>query len=206
MAENTRHPERILGLHYFFPAAKNRLVEVIKGQKTSQKAFDTAFKLQEQIGKVPVESKDSPGFIVNRFFVPWLNEAMRILNDGVADIATIEAAAKETFLIGMGPFELMNVTGAPITFHAANTLANELGEFYRPCPLIKNLIEHGQTWDLTGNPDRTRFEAVSKRLLQVVFDITSQMVHKENVCTAEACDLAAKTGLRWKKGPFELSL
>jgi enoyl-CoA hydratase / 3-hydroxyacyl-CoA dehydrogenase len=74
---------------------------------------------------------------VNRFFVPFLNEAARMLAEGVAGIPTIEEAGKRAFRIGMGPFELMNVTGIPIALHAATTLGNELGPFYAPHPDVK---------------------------------------------------------------------
>jgi enoyl-CoA hydratase/3-hydroxyacyl-CoA dehydrogenase len=89
------------------------------------------------MGKTPIRSADASGFIVNRFFVPWLNEAVRLLEDGTADIATIEAAAKATFGVGMGPFELMNVTGIPIAMHAATTLGEAFGPLYVPADKLK---------------------------------------------------------------------
>ena len=93
VAEPCKHKERVLGLHYFYHPAKNRLVEVIAGAATSRAAFDKAWAIQEQTNKIPIESADAAGFIVNRFFVPWLNEAMRLVEEKVADIATVEAAA-----------------------------------------------------------------------------------------------------------------
>jgi enoyl-CoA hydratase/3-hydroxyacyl-CoA dehydrogenase len=87
----------MLGLHYFYHPAKNRLVEVVAGETTDPAVFDAAWTLQEMIGKTPIRSADASGFIVNRFFVPWLNEAVRLLEEGVADIPSIEAAAKATF-------------------------------------------------------------------------------------------------------------
>ena len=197
-------PERVVGLHYFYHPAKNRLVEVIKGTKTSQATFDTAWRIQELTGKTPVDSKDRPGFIVNRFFVPWLNESMRIVEEGVASIATVEWAAKESFGVGMGPFELMNVTGVPITLHAATTLGQELGAFYAPCDLIRPVVDKKENWDLSGTPDRSKLNAVSERLWGVVWQICTQLVFNEGVCTIEDCDLGARVGLRWPKGPFEV--
>jgi enoyl-CoA hydratase / 3-hydroxyacyl-CoA dehydrogenase len=204
VAEGLQHPERVVGLHYFYHPAKNRLVEVIAGKKTSKEAFATAWALQEQSGKIAVDSKDAPGFIVNRFFVPWLNESMRLVAEGVADIATVEAAAKEAFGVGMGPFELMNVTGVPITLHAATTLGATLGAFYAPCDLIRPVVDGKRNWDLAGNADRSKFAVVADRLLGVVFQIASRIVFDEKVCTLEDCDLGARVGLRWPKGPFEL--
>ena len=88
-------PERVVGLHYFFHPAKNRLVEVIGHAGSDPAAVAAAWAAQEAIGKTPIHSADAPGFVVNRFFVPWLNEAVRILAEGLADIPTIGAAAKK---------------------------------------------------------------------------------------------------------------
>lgn len=203
VAEATTRPERVVGLHYFYHPAKNRLVEVIRGKKTSAAVFERAWAIQERSGKTPIESADAPGFIVNRFFVPWLNESMRLVEEGVADIATVEAAAKQAFGVGMGPFELMNVTGVPITLHAATTLGDELGDFYRPCELIRPVVENKQQWSLEGTPDPAKMEAVSDRLWGVVAQIACRIVFDEKVCTLEDCDLGARVGLRWPRGPFE---
>lgn len=204
VAQVCSKPERVVGLHYFYHPAKNRLVEVIKGTKTSQEAFDTAWRIQELTGKTPVDSKDRPGFIVNRFFVPWLNESMRIVEEGVASIATVEWVARQSFGVGMGPFELMNVTGVPITLHAATTLGKELGDFYAPCDLIRPVVDEKRNWDLSGTPDRSKLAVVSERLWGVVWQICTQLVFNEGVCSLEDCDLGARVGLRWPKGPFEV--
>jgi enoyl-CoA hydratase/3-hydroxyacyl-CoA dehydrogenase len=203
VAQVCAHPERVVGLHYFYHPAKNRLVEVIAGKKTAPEAFHKAWRIQEACGKTPIDSKDAPGFIVNRFFVPWLNEAMRLVQEGVADIATVEAAARQGFGVGMGPFELMNVTGVPITLHAATTLGQQLGAFYAPCELIRPVVDARTTWDLSGTPDRSRFAAINERLWGVVWQIATRLVFEEKVCTLEDCDLGARVGLRWPKGPFQ---
>ena len=204
VAAGLAHPERVVGLHYFYHPAKNRLVEVIAGKQTSPAAFAQAWALQELCGKIPVDSKDAPGFIVNRFFVPWLNESMRLVEEGVADIATVEAAAKASFGVGMGPFELMNVTGVPITLHAATTLGAQLGAFYAPCQLIRPVVDEKRNWDLTGEPDASKFDVIAERLWGVVWQIATRIVFDEKVCTLEDCDLGARVGLRWPKGPFEV--
>lgn len=203
VAEACAHKERVVGLHYFYHPAKNRLVEVIPGTATSRAAFDKAWEIQVQTGKTPVECADAPGFIVNRFFVPWLNESMRIVKEGMADIATVELAAKKAFGAGMGPFELMNVTGVPITLHAATTLGNELSAFYAPCDLIRPVVDAKKSWDLSGTPDESKLAAVGERLWACVWQIACTLVFDEKVCTLEDCDLGARVGLRWPKGPFE---
>ena len=204
VAGATRRADRVVGLHYFYHPAKNRLVEVIRGSGTSDETFHRAWAFAEATGKTPIRSADSPGFVVNRFFVPWINEAVRLLEEGVADIATIEAAAKAAFRIGMGPFELMNVTGVPIGLHAATTLGERLGPFYAPSPRLAEQVEAGENWPLSGEPDEGRFEAVRRRLLGVTFLVAAALV-EEGVSSIEDTDIGARVGLRWSLGPFELA-
>src|SRR5882672_11318974 len=143
LAKAMAYPERMLGLHYFYHPAKNRLVEVIAGEATSPEVAAAAWTVQEMMGKTPIRSADASGFIVNRYFVPWLNEAVRLLEEGTADVPTIGTAAKATFGSGMGPFELMNVTGIPIAMHAANTLGHAFGPFYAPAALLRKQVDSG---------------------------------------------------------------
>ena len=203
LAEAISQPERFLGLHYFYHPAKNRLVEVVKGKHTSQEAFDQAWRIQELVGKTPIACADAPGFVVNRYFVPWINEAVRLLEEGAADLPSIEQAAKAAFGVGMGPFELMNVTGIPIALHAATTLGEDLGAFYAPSPLLAKQKASGELFDFSGEADPAKADAVSNRLRAATFLIASQMVD-DGVCSREDCDIGARVGLRWPKGPFEL--
>jgi enoyl-CoA hydratase/3-hydroxyacyl-CoA dehydrogenase len=203
LAAVTPHPERVVGLHYFYHPAKNRLVEVIPTAQTSKAALAKANAVQAAISKTAITCADAPGFVVNRYFVPWLNEAVRLLDEGVANIATIEAASKEAFGVGMGPFELMNVTGVPIALHAAGTLGRELGAFYAPSPRLKAQVEAKQNWPLEGTVEDAKKAAVADRLLGVAFLVAGSLVD-ERVGTIEDTDIGARVGLRWPKGPFEL--
>lgn len=197
-------PSRFAGLHFFYPAMINRLVEVVPGEGTDPAVLAALTDVAHGLGKVPIRTADAAGFAVNRFFVPFLNEACRIHADGVA-IPTIEAAAKDRLGIGMGPFELMNVTGIPIAFHAQTTLFEAFGEAYAVAPLLKEQFEAGEDWDLGSDDDveEDRLEAVGDRLLGLLFGVASQLV-EEGVATAEATDVGAAVGLRWKQGPFAL--
>jgi len=203
LARSTRRADRFLGLHYFYHPAKNRLVEVVAGEKTAPEIIDLAWRFQEIIGKTPIRSADSPGFIVNRYFVPWINEAVRLLDEGVSDVAGIEAAAKAGFGVGMGPFELMNVTGVTIGLHAASTLERELGPFYAPATGLRAQVERGEPWLLAGGADAGRSAQIIDRLLGVTFLVAGHLID-EGVCTIEDCDIGARVGLRWPAGPFEL--
>lgn len=203
LADGLAHPERVVGLHYFYHPAKNRLVEVISGARSDPAAVRRAWALQERIGKTPIASADASGFIVNRYFVPWLNEAVRLLEEGVADIPTIETAAKKAFGVGMGPFELMNVTGIPIAMHAASTLGAAFGPMYAPAEFLKRQVASGAGWSLDGAADTTKLDEVAERLLAVTFLVACQLVDDE-VGTIEDTDIGARVGLRWPRGPFEM--
>ncbi|MBU0516765.1 MAG: enoyl-CoA hydratase/isomerase family protein, partial [Proteobacteria bacterium] len=154
-------------------------------------------------GKTAIVVQDAPGFAVNRFFVPWLNEAVRLLDEGVADIPTIDAAAKKAFRIGMGPFLLMNVTGVPIAYHSTGTLGDELGPFYASAPGLEAQFEKGQNWPVDGEADEAKFQAVADRLQGVVFLVAGQILD-EGVASMTDVDIGAKVGLRWARGPFEM--
>ncbi len=203
LASALKHRDRFIGLHYFYHPAKNRLVEVIAGRETAREVFAAAWAFQESVGKTAIRSADAPGFVVNRFFVPWLNEAVRLLEMGVGDVATIEAAAKSAFGTGMGPFELMNVTGVPIAFHAASTLGRELGALYAPAKLLETQARSGTPWNLDGEPRADRAKDIAEELLGVVFTIASELV-TVGVGTVEETDIGARVGLRWPRGPFEM--
>ena len=203
LAAATTRPERVIGLHYFYHPAKNRLVEVVAGKATNPEVTRRAWRLQEALGKTTIASSDSYGFIVNRFFLPWLTEAVRLLEEGVANTATIDAAAKKAFGIGMGPFELMNVTGVPIALHAATTLGRAFGPMYEAPALLRSQVESGQPWSLDGTIDDERLAAVGERLATPAFHVAAALVD-EGVGTVDDTDIGARVGLRWRRGPFEM--
>jgi enoyl-CoA hydratase/3-hydroxyacyl-CoA dehydrogenase len=202
-AEKTGRPDRFIGLHYFYHPAKNRLLEVIPHAGTSPETLAKALAAAKLHGKTAIVVKDAPGFAVNRFFVPFLNEAARMLAEGMADIPTIEEAAKRAFKIGMGPFELMNVTGIPIAVHSSATLGRELGPFYATAPAMKTQMEKKANWDLSGRPDEAKIPPVVERLYGVCLGVAAALVD-EGVATIEDTDRGAKIGLRWAMGPFEI--
>jgi enoyl-CoA hydratase / 3-hydroxyacyl-CoA dehydrogenase len=203
LAAPTRHPERVIGLHYFYHPAKNRLVEVVGGNESDATCLRRAWRLQEALGKTPIASSDSYGFIVNRFFLPWLTEAVRMLEEGVAGMATIDEAAKKAFGIGMGPFELMNVTGVPIALHAATTLGGAFGPLYGAPALLRSQVESGEPWPIDGTVDTGLFTLIGERLATAVFFVAAALVD-EGVGTIDDTDIGARVGLRWRRGPFEL--
>jgi enoyl-CoA hydratase/3-hydroxyacyl-CoA dehydrogenase len=202
-AEKTSRPDRFVGLHYFYHPAKNRLLEVIPHEKTSKETIEKSLLAARLHGKTAIVVKDAPGFAVNRFFVPFLNEAARMLEEGVANIPTLEEAAKQAFKIGMGAFELMNVTGIPIAVHASTTLGNELGPFYATPDILKAQMEKKEDWDLKGDVDESRLPEAKDRFYGVCLGVAAALVD-EGVASIEDTDRGAKIGLRWLMGPFEI--
>jgi len=203
LAKATDRPDRFVGLHFFYHPAKNRLLEIIPGSGTSPEALDACKRYSRLTGKTDIVAKDSPGFAVNRFFVPLNNEATRILEEDWANIPTIDHAAMMAFNMGMGPFKLMNVTGIPIAYHASESLADQLGPFYRASNKLKTQFESGALFPLDGQVEMERVNKVANRLLAVVFYVTTTLI-EEGVVDMADIDLGAKVGLRWAKGPFEL--
>jgi len=202
-AKLTNRPDRFVGYHYFFHPAKNRLLEVIPHEGTSQETLEKSLLAAKLHGKTAILVKDAPGFAVNRFFVPFLNEATRMLEEGLANIPTIEEASKRAFKIGMGAFVLMNVTGVPIALHAATTLGEELGPFYAPSATLAAQVEKGENWNMDGEVDESKLEALMDRFYGVCLGVSAALVD-EKVATIEDTDRGAKIGLRWIKGPFEI--
>lgn len=205
-----RHPERFIGVHYFFHAAKNKLIEIIPGKKTEINYINLLSDFYSFYEKCPIIVGDVPGFAVNRFFVPWLNEAVRLHEEGIASIDLIDRIAKEVFNIGMGPFALMNATGVPIAMHAAQTLADKFGDFYTPANSLKEQVLSGCPWEIQPQLNDSfksepsdQEKIIKERLLASALGVAAQMV-SEGVTDATSTDLGARLGLRWPKGPFEL--
>ncbi|MEE4605623.1 MAG: 3-hydroxyacyl-CoA dehydrogenase NAD-binding domain-containing protein [Desulfobacteraceae bacterium] len=202
-ALQTSRPDRFIGLHYFYHPAKNRLLEVIPHEGTSTETLEKSLLAANLHGKTSIIVKDAPGFAVNRFFVPFLNEAARMLEEKIANIPTIEEAAKQAFKIGMGPFELMNVTGIPIAVHASTTLGNELGPFYATADILSAQKDKNKNWDLAGEVDNSKIGAAVNRFYGVCLGVAAALVD-EGVASIEDTDRGAKIGLRWMFGPFEI--
>ena len=147
-------PDRFVGLHFFYHPAKNRLVEVIPGEDSSQDTIARTVQYCRGLGKVVILCKDRPGFVVNRFFVPWLNEACLLLQEGIASAAAIDAVAMKAFRIGMGPFALMNLTGPPIALHSTDYLAEQLETpRYVGAENLREMVDAGEQWEIGEDTD-----------------------------------------------------
>jgi enoyl-CoA hydratase/3-hydroxyacyl-CoA dehydrogenase len=203
LAAWTGRPDKVVGMHYFFHPAKNRLLEVIPHEGTSEETLNTALLIGKLHAKTNIIVKDSPGFCVNRIFIPFYVSAVRVLEQKIANIPTIEAACKKAFGIGMGPFELMNVTGIPIAVHSAKTLEDELGNFYAAPKRLVEQVESKELFDLSGDVDESKIQEVTDFLFGASLGVACQLVD-EGIASIEDTDRGAKIGLAWKFGPFEI--
>jgi len=206
LSKATTRPDRFVGLHFFYHPAKNRLVEVIPADASSEDTISRVVQYCKQLGKVVIVCKDKPGFVVNRFFVPWLNEACLLMQEGHGTPAQIDAVARKSFNIGMGPFALMNLTGPPIALHSTDYLAQQLNTpRYKGAQNLRDLVDKNAMWEIGDEEECEEDLAciIRERLLGSVFSISSQIVEEE-ICSMEDVDRGAKVGLRWALGPFEL--
>jgi len=207
LAEATGRPDRFVGLHWFYHPAKNRLIEVIPATTTSAQTLAAVEQYCKTMGKVVIVCKDRPGFVVNRFFVPWLNEACMLLEEGVGTTAQIDSVACDAFRIALGPFALMNLTGPPIALHSTDYLAEQLATpRYASTSSLRALVEQGGMWEIGSETDCDEESArlIRQRLLGQVFTVAAQIVD-EGTCSMEDVDRGAKVGLRWSLGPFEIA-
>lgn len=145
MANVTKRPDRVVGMHFFNPAPVMKLVEVIRGSETSDATVALAKGLCVRLGKEAVEVKESPGFVVNRLLVPMMNEAFNLLQEGVASAEDIDKAMKLGTNMPMGPFELADYTGIDIGLDVMEVLFRETGDpKFRPSPLLRKYVRAGR--------------------------------------------------------------
>lgn len=136
---------RFIGTHYFSPASRMKLVEVIPAFDTAPETVDTAMRLCREADKVPIKVKDVAGFAVNRMFLIFLQEAVRLVDEGVASVEDIDTACKLGLGHPMGPFELMDATTSSLCLQASDILFDAYGERFRPPALLKQRVRAGFT-------------------------------------------------------------
>jgi 3-hydroxybutyryl-CoA dehydrogenase len=151
MAAVTKRPDRFVGLHFFSPVQLMALVEVVRTVTTSQETFDAAYAFAKRIGKEPIAAKDSAGFVVNLLLVPYMLDAVRALERGVASVTDIDTGMKLGCNHPMGPFTLLDFTGLDICYNAAEIMFKEYREpRYAPPSLLKRLVLLGYLGRKTG--------------------------------------------------------
>ncbi|HJH60612.1 MAG TPA: 3-hydroxybutyryl-CoA dehydrogenase [Bacteroidetes bacterium] len=151
IAACTNRPDRFIGMHFFNPAPVMKLVEVIKGQKTSDDVCNRIMELSSAIGKTPVMVKEAPGFVVNRILIPLVNEGIGIYADGIASVEDIDNAMKLGANHPMGPLALGDLIGLDVCLAIMEVLHNEFGDDkYRPHPLLRKMVRAGLLGRKTG--------------------------------------------------------
>ena len=152
LAAATSRPDRVIGMHFFNPVPVMALVEVVSTKETSPETRAAVVELAEELGKTPAEANDFPGFVSNRILLPFINEAVWALHDGVAEPEAIDTIAKLGFNHPMGPLALADLIGLDTCVAILEVLRDGLGdERYEPCPLLREHVAAGRLGRKSGS-------------------------------------------------------
>jgi 3-hydroxybutyryl-CoA dehydrogenase len=152
LAAATSRPDKVIGMHFFNPVPVLQLVEIIRGRDTSDETAEAITDLARELGKTPAVANDFPGFVSNRILMPFINEAVWALHDGVAEADAIDTIAKLGFAHPMGPLALADLIGLDTCVSIMEVLQEGLGdERYAPCPLLRDLVEAGKLGRKSGS-------------------------------------------------------
>lgn len=216
IAAACKNPERVIGIHFFNPAPLMPLVEIIPALQTTEQVAKDARLLIDSWGKVTVLAKDTPGFIVNRVARPFYGEAIRMFEEGIADVATIDWAMKELGEFRMGPFELTDYIGHDVNFVVTETVfkAFYYDPRFKPSFSQKRLVEAGRLGRKSGHgfydySENALKPIPSKDLVlgkQIVTRILAMLINEAadalflNIASAKDLDLAMTKGVNYPKG------
>lgn len=215
ISEAVSRPERFIGMHFFNPPTVMRLVEVIPGAYTSPETVEAVKGIAERMGKTPViVRKDSPGFIVNRVLITYLNEAARLLERGYTK-EQIDAGMQYGAGMPLGPFMLMDLIGLDIVYSILKVFEERLGPNYRPATAIERLFRENKLGRKTSEGFYNYREAPKvseedgrgfdvKLLLETLISEARRVV-EEGVADPETVDKAMKLGANLPSGPFEMA-
>ena len=172
IASVTNRPEKVIGMHFMNPVPIMKLVEIIKGYSTSKETFDQIFQMSQNLGKVPVEVNDYPGFVANRILMPMINEAIETLYNGVAGVEEIDTVMKLGMAHPMGPLQLADFIGLDVCLAILNVMHDGFkNPKYAPNPLLVNMVTAGKLGSKSGEgfydySESRKAEKVSKMFLK----------------------------------------
>lgn len=198
-------PGRLLGLHYFAPAEACPTVELVSTAATRAEVRDLALDFLARTGKSPLPCADSPGFALNRFLCPYCNEAVQIVDEGLATAGQVDALARGLFDVPAGPFQVMNLTKPAIMLHAMQGLAR-LGPAYRPAAALQQIAESGADWVIDDNPQplpEPLRASLAARLTNAMCRPVAELL-AEGVASAADVERGARDALRLGRSPITI--
>ena len=198
---------RALVIHYFFPADRNPLVEIVPGSETSPALVDAALALYEEIGKIPVRVGGRYGFAVNPVFEGLFLAAALAVEEGLGSTKEVDAAARAALGLGVGPFTAMNLTGGnPITNHALDEMTAKLGPWWRSPRLMQEAVASGKPWEVPARDEKVVLPAAREDRIRDVmrgayFGLVGQILDSGIISLADL-EIAVENGLAMR-APFE---
>jgi 3-hydroxybutyryl-CoA dehydrogenase len=150
IGSSTDRPELVVGIHFMNPVSLMDGVEIVEGERTAPETVEFAHEFADALDKTTWQADDKPGFVVNRVLIPWINEGIRALDEGVATRNDIDRGLKLGTNVPMGPLELADHIGLDVVLDASRTLHAELGDRYKPAYLLKRKVEAGDLGKKTG--------------------------------------------------------
>lgn len=199
---------RALVIHYFYPADRNHLVEIVPGSETDPALADALLALYEEIGKVPVRVGGRYGFAVNPVFEGLFLAAALAVEAGLGSVKDVDAATRSALGMGVGPFTAMNLTGGnPITNHALDEMTAKLGSWWRSPRVMKEAMASGKPWDVPGRDERIelpreREDRIADTMRGAYFGLVGQILDS-GIISLSDLEIAVETGLAMR-APFEL--
>jgi 3-hydroxyacyl-CoA dehydrogenase len=210
LMERATHPERTAGLHYFFPANVNRLVEVIRQKKTRDATYQALMKFAQKNRKVAITVRDFPGFAINPIFIASYMVLDSFYDGQKYNVATLDDISCKALGVRFGIMWVQNGSGLGTAYHAAESMHEYLAEtdvgYPRVPESLKAQFAAGKPWNLEDGPvlaDADARAVVQDRLLGAIFAIATHLIEKE-VVTLQDLELGVCTSLAWPKGPFAL--
>lgn len=216
VASACAQPGRVVGLHFFNPAPLMPLVEVVPALQTAKSTVESAVDVMKAWGKTPVVVKDTPGFIVNRLARPYYGESLRMLEEGVADEATIDHALRSVGGFRMGPFELMDLIGNDVNYAVTETVWKQMyfDPRYRPSLIQKRMAEAGYFGRKSGrgyydysegevkpasSGDETLWNVIFHRVISMLVNEAAEACYLQ-IASKEELDLSMTKGVNYPKG------